>query len=57
MVKQQIMGLVAGLALMLVLLGVIALGISAHISTATAVAHVTTAQHVLADVADPPPGH
>ena len=51
MVKQQVMQLVAGLALMLVLLGGLAF------STAISAAHASTAHHILADVNPPVPGH
>lgn len=57
MVKQRIMKLVAGLALMLVLLGGLAFSAAISGAHAASVAHASTAHHVLADVDPPPPGH
>ena len=56
MVKQQVMQLVAGLALMLVLLGGLAFSTAISAAHAASVAHVATAHHVLAAVDPPPPG-
>jgi TRAP-type mannitol/chloroaromatic compound transport system permease large subunit len=57
MVKQQVMKLVAGLALILVLLGGLAFSTAISASHAASAAHASTAHHVLADVDPPPPGH
>ncbi|HEX6777832.1 MAG TPA: hypothetical protein VF099_06495 [Ktedonobacterales bacterium] len=57
MVKQQVMKLVAGLALMLVLLGGLAFSAAVSGAHAASAAHATSAYHILAAVDPPPPGH
>ena len=57
MLKRRAMNLLIGLAFILTLLGGIALGIGAHISSAAQVAHVPAAHHALLAADDQPPGH